>query len=146
MDNKGLSFINRPTHLSLCSVLNLQRKIYHANQALCYFILNTWVFKNRNLYSLADGLHESDRFRFQFDYEIPGTDVPEYFAMAIYGARRYLIKEKDEDIPLAQMRFKRMMLLDKVCKTIMALVFVYWLFKRYNVVEVVTNYFGQASG
>lgn len=67
------------------SVLKLQRKIYHANQALAYFILNVWEFKNRHLYSLAEGLHESDRVTFQFDYEVPDINVLEYFGQAIYG-------------------------------------------------------------
>lgn len=65
--------------------MKLQRKIYHANQALAYFILNVWVFKNRNLYSLTEGLRESDRVTFQFDYEVPDINVLEYFGMAIYG-------------------------------------------------------------
>ena len=120
-------------------MLKLQRKIYHANQALAYFILNVWVFKNRNLYSLHEGLHESDITSFQFDYEVPDIDVLEYFGMAIYGwvlliwghgygsdrlvgvltttcsyspssfsARKYLIREKDEDLPMARIKFRRM--------------------------------------
>lgn len=67
------------------SVLKLQRKIYHANQALAYFILNVWFFKNRNLYSLTEGLHDSDRVTFQFDFEVPDINVLEYFGTAIHG-------------------------------------------------------------
>lgn len=125
--------------------MNLQRKIYHANQALAYFILNVWEFKNRNLYSLNEGLKEVDKVRFQFDYEIPDIVVLEYFAQAIYGARKYLIKETDEDLPMARIRFKRMMILDKVCKTIIVLLVAYYLIVKFQLSDKVSAYFSTTT-
>lgn len=43
------------------SLAKLQRKIYNANVALEYFILNNWDFKNRNFIRLASEIKPEDK-------------------------------------------------------------------------------------
>lgn len=116
-------------------ILRLQRRIYQANQALAYFVLNTWTFQNKNLYSLNEGLQDCDLKAFQFNYEI-NTDVRNYFSMAILGTRRYLMHEKDEDLPKARLRFQRMRILDRVLKSIVYSCFAYFLIVRLDIIPL----------
>uniref|UniRef100_A0A182J7H3 Fatty acyl-CoA reductase n=1 Tax=Anopheles atroparvus TaxID=41427 RepID=A0A182J7H3_ANOAO len=106
------------------SLAKLQRKIYKANVALEYFILNNWDFKNSNFIQLASQIKPEDNKEFYYRDFIE-FDVTLYFRNCILGARRYLLKEKDENIPKALTHLKRMKLLDKVCKTAILASFLY---------------------
>ncbi|XP_055680430.1 putative fatty acyl-CoA reductase CG5065 [Lutzomyia longipalpis] len=119
-------------------ILKLQRRIYQANQALAYFVLNTWTFQNKNLYSLNEGLQDCDLKLFQFNYEI-NTDVKNYFGMAILGTRRYLMHEKDEDLPAARARFQRMKYLDWAVKTVVYSLFAYFLITRLDIIPLLVR-------
>ncbi|GAB0087096.1 Fatty acyl-CoA reductase [Sergentomyia squamirostris] len=119
-------------------VLRLQRRIYQANQALAYFVLNTWTFQNKNLYSLNEGLQDCDLRLFQFNFEI-NTDVRKYFSSAILGTRRYLMHEKDEDLPKARIRFQRMRMLDKAIKAVVYSLLSYYLIVRLEIVPMLVR-------
>ncbi|XP_055587027.1 putative fatty acyl-CoA reductase CG5065 [Uranotaenia lowii] len=105
-------------------VAKLQRKIYTANVALEYFILHNWDFKNRNFIHLATEIKPEDNKDFYYR-DFVEFDVTLYFRNCILGARRYLLKEKDENIPRALTHLKRMNMLDTFCKSMLLLGFLY---------------------
>ncbi|XP_053699455.1 putative fatty acyl-CoA reductase CG5065 [Sabethes cyaneus] len=95
----------------------LQRKIYIANMALEYFILNNWDFRNHNFIRLASEIKPEDIKEFYYRDFIE-FDITLYFRNCILGARRYLLKQKDENLPRALKHLQRMKVADKVCKLI----------------------------
>uniref|UniRef100_A0A182M7X1 Fatty acyl-CoA reductase n=1 Tax=Anopheles culicifacies TaxID=139723 RepID=A0A182M7X1_9DIPT len=64
-------------------------------------------------------------------------DVTLYFRNCILGARRYLLKEKDENIPRALTHLKRMKLLDKICKSIIVAVFLYIILIQFDMLGMI---------
>ncbi|EDS37023.1 conserved hypothetical protein [Culex quinquefasciatus] len=52
-------------------------------------------------------------------------DITLYFRNCILGARRYLLKQKDEDIPKALAHQRRLRVLDFVCKLLLTVGFLY---------------------
>ncbi|XP_041769565.1 putative fatty acyl-CoA reductase CG5065 isoform X2 [Anopheles merus] len=114
----------------------LQRKIYTANIALEYFILNNWDFKNGNFIRLASEIKPEDNKDFYYRDFIE-FDVTLYFRNCILGARRYLLKEKDENIPRALTHLKRMKILDKLCKYIILFIFLYVILIQFDVLGMI---------
>ncbi|XP_040173826.1 fatty acyl-CoA reductase 2-like isoform X2 [Anopheles arabiensis] len=118
------------------SLAKLQRKIYTANIALEYFILNNWDFKNGNFIRLASEIKPEDNKDFYYRDFIE-FDVTLYFRNCILGARRYLLKEKDENIPRALTHLKRMKILDKFCKYVILFIFLYVILIQFGVLEMI---------
>lgn len=65
-----------------------------------------WVFKNAKFLALNDDVMEKDAVDFQFDRFVT-ADIRKYFIAGMYGARRYLLNEKDEALPKARRNYKR---------------------------------------
>ncbi|KXJ70568.1 hypothetical protein RP20_CCG023141 [Aedes albopictus] len=105
-------------------VAKLQRKIYNANVALEYFIHNNWDFRNDNFIHLASEIKPEDNKDFYYRDFIE-FDITLYFRNCILGARRYLLHEKDENLPRALKHYRRMKILDKVCKLLIVTGFLY---------------------
>ncbi|CAH2211078.1 fatty acyl-CoA reductase 1-like [Pararge aegeria] len=97
-------------------VLKIQRRIYSANVALQLFLTKEWTFSNKNYLSLRSKIKEVDKQH--FFYIMENIDIREYFKDAIIGARRYLLHEKDENLPKARVHYKRVTLLDKIVRTL----------------------------
>lgn len=55
-------------------------------------------------------------------------DLILYFRYAVLGGRRYLLGEKDENLPKAQKNFRRMRLLDYFVKTLLGAILFYYVF------------------
>ena len=116
------------------SLVKLQRKIYTANCALEYFILNNWHFKNHNFIALGREIRHEDIKDFNYRDFIE-FDIMLYFRNCILGARRYLLHEKDEDLPNARKHYKRMKVLDKVVKSIFYFIVFYYIFIKFDVIH-----------
>lgn len=56
--------------------------------------------------SIGEDIMEQDRVEFQFNY-FPTRDLITYLKYALLGAKRYLLKEKDENIPKALKKIQR---------------------------------------
>ncbi|KAG5684738.1 hypothetical protein PVAND_013952 [Polypedilum vanderplanki] len=107
----------------------LQRKIYEANLALDYFILNNWHFKNDNFMALCLHLKLQDLKAFDF-HSFLTYDLVLYFRNASLGARKFLLGEEEDNILQAQTKLKRLKLLDAIIKTfIYCILFWYFLIK-----------------
>ncbi|XP_050358540.1 fatty acyl-CoA reductase 1-like [Nymphalis io] len=106
-------------------LLKIQRHIYVSNLAIRYFITQQWTFTNTNLINLRSKVKEVDRE--QFYYEMENIDIFEFFKNSIAGGRKYLLKEKDEDIPKAMAHRQRIIILDKLLKFIFFGLVFWWL-------------------
>ncbi|XP_004930760.1 putative fatty acyl-CoA reductase CG5065 [Bombyx mori] len=111
-------------------LFKIQRRIYIANLALRYYITKQWTFENKNFLALRSKLLEQDKK--QFYYLLEGRDKKDYFLKCCIGGRRYLMKERDEDIPKAKLRFQRMMVLDKTVQVIFYGLLLWWSIKIFN--------------
>lgn len=108
----------------------MQRKIYQANVALQYFVLNNWNFENQNFINLSTDLKLADMKAFAFN-EFLEFDLILYFRYAVLGARRYLLGEKDKNLPRARRHFLRMKFLDLFLKSLVyGFIFYYILIKH----------------
>lgn len=87
--------------------MKVQRRIYNANMALYYFIINEWDFINTKFLILDQNLHPNDRDDFACVKIGEETNVTEYFRNAILGSRQYLLKEDNATLPQARVHAKR---------------------------------------
>ncbi|CAH2101752.1 unnamed protein product [Euphydryas editha] len=62
-----------------------------------------------------------------FYYEIENIKKYEFFKQCCAAARKYLLKEKDEDIPKAKAYYRRIVIMDKLLKCIFYGCFFWWL-------------------
>lgn len=84
----------------------IQRRLFEAQLALRYFMMRKFNFENDNFYSLNELIHPNDVDSFRFD-KFLNCDAKSYLESCMLGARRYLLKEKDENIPKARRNFQR---------------------------------------
>uniref|UniRef100_A0AAR5Q6I7 Fatty acyl-CoA reductase n=1 Tax=Dendroctonus ponderosae TaxID=77166 RepID=A0AAR5Q6I7_DENPD len=83
----------------------IQRKIYIANMALQYFIMQEWKFVNEKTRALQERLSPADVQA--FGYGETRIDPYEFFRNAALGGRQYLLKEGG-DIERARANSRRM--------------------------------------
>ncbi|KAG4068331.1 hypothetical protein HA402_007851 [Bradysia odoriphaga] len=117
-------------------LVKLQRRIYGANLALQHFIRTHWVFENDCFLKLHNDIKPCDIKSFRYDNFIT-VDVREYFMDCMLGARRYLLHEKDENLPKARLNYKRMDLLDKVVKLVFYIGIIYLVLLKAGVLALV---------
>ncbi|XP_075988680.1 putative fatty acyl-CoA reductase CG5065 [Anticarsia gemmatalis] len=106
-------------------LIKVQRRIFCADLALRYYTNKQWTFDNKNFIALRSVLKEQDRDSFY--YQVENVDIIRYFKKCCFGGRKFLMKEKDEDLPAARVHFKRMKVLDKVAQLIFYGVIFYWI-------------------
>ncbi|XP_071441590.1 fatty acyl-CoA reductase 1-like [Hetaerina americana] len=95
----------------------LHRRIFSANKALKYYLLNQWVFRSQDFIELnTKHILEEDRALFALD--ISAVDKVEYFRNAVIGSRRYLLNEPDSTLPAARANLKRMYWLDRSARAL----------------------------
>lgn len=81
-------------------LLGVQKRISHGLKVLQYYTSRKWTFKNNNLQSLYKELNEVDKKKFNFNFvEVP---FKEYIRNYILGIRKYILKEKPEDLQKAR--------------------------------------------
>ncbi|XP_026746157.1 putative fatty acyl-CoA reductase CG5065 isoform X2 [Trichoplusia ni] len=86
----------RPSYSTLCSRLQAM------NEALKFFALREWDFERERVTRLRERLAPEDAAVFNLDVKtIDWTSHCEDF---VAGARRYLLRERDEDIDRARRR------------------------------------------
>ncbi|EAT43246.1 AAEL005296-PA [Aedes aegypti] len=110
-------------------LLRLQRRIFDATISLMYFTENEWVFKTDNFRALQSELLEQDRETFDINYITNGLST--YFAVCILGARRYLFKEKDDTIPAAKKKMRRLMWIHGTIKYAFFVFIGYMIFSKF---------------
>ncbi|KAJ8707763.1 hypothetical protein PYW07_011440 [Mythimna separata] len=118
-------------------LVKIQRRIYIANLALMYYITKQWTFDNKNLVLLRSKILEGDRK--DFYYEMENVDQYQYFVNSVTGGRKYLLKEKDEDLPKARIHYKRMLILDTMVQIVFHS-YLFWWFLNLSVVQNLIAY------
>ncbi|XP_059046784.1 putative fatty acyl-CoA reductase CG5065 [Achroia grisella] len=113
-------------------LLKVQRRIYIANMALRYFIMQQWTFINDNIVKLRSCIKEEDVEDFYYDME--SVDKHMYFRDCCIGGKKYLLKEKDEDLPKAKAHYRRMVILDKLVQ-ITFYGYIFWWFMNTDFVQ-----------
>lgn len=124
----------------LFSLTKIQRKIYEANLALQYFVLNDWIFKNQNFVSLTDQLRHEDIKSFGYR-EFASFDVQLYLRYALLGVKKYLLGDKEENIGRNRVVYQRLKVVDRLVKLIPYVVAFYYIFIKYDFVHVCKSYF-----
>ncbi|XP_034248653.1 putative fatty acyl-CoA reductase CG5065 [Thrips palmi] len=107
---------------------NMQRRIYAAQVALAPFLTSTWIFRNQLGLDLDNKILPEDYSDFTFDFR--DVDETAYFRQLAVGARRYLLKEKDEDLPKARAHLQRMSNIDTVLRGLLLVLVLYWALQR----------------
>ncbi|CAK1546455.1 unnamed protein product [Leptosia nina] len=85
-------------------LVKIQRRIYNVQMALKTFTLHQWSFINSNFVKLRSVIKGADRN--EFNYPMEDVDEVEFFRNSTIGARRFLLKEKDEDYPKARKQIR----------------------------------------
>lgn len=103
--------------------------------------MNNWHFKNENFIELCSFLKLEDVKAFNFT-DFLEFDLILYFRYAVLGGRRYLLGEKDDDLPKARRKYKRMWALDKFVKLMFYGFIFYYIFIRQNFLSISTLFCG----
>ncbi|CAH2101748.1 unnamed protein product [Euphydryas editha] len=106
-------------------LVQLQRNIYKANLAVRYFITQQWTFCNKNFVALRSKIKKVDKPDFYYDIE--NINKYEFVKQCSAGGKKYLLKEKEEDIPKVKAHYRRIMILDKLLQCIFYGCFLWWL-------------------
>lgn len=80
----------------------LQRKIGTAGRALVYFATRQWEFKNLRVQNLWKMMESTDRQLFPF--RIQNVDWDEHSMHMIRGIRKYIVRDKDDNLAVARRR------------------------------------------
>ncbi|XP_022197198.2 putative fatty acyl-CoA reductase CG5065 [Nilaparvata lugens] len=88
-------------------------------ECLEFFLLNDWHILDCNVQSLNLSLTPKDRDEFPFDVTL--IDWEAYINNYVLGVRKFLLKEKDESLPVATKRLRRIMT-------------IYWLVKSFCII------------
>jgi alcohol-forming fatty acyl-CoA reductase len=121
---KGHFFIT-----SIRSFLDAQKKLAKELEILQPFYTTEWTFDTSTL----EEVHEKMN---QLELERYGTlkfDLYDYGKNCVLGIRKYLMKQKDEDIPKARRRAKFYLLADNVLKMI------FWAYIFYFILSLMRS-------
>lgn len=99
----GTRLLGIKTRLSLITV---NQRLQAMNNVLRFFSLREWKFKTDNMRRLKGRLSEQDSKIYNLDPH--SIDWNEHFVGFIKGTRKYLLKEKDQDIDKARRNIRRM--------------------------------------
>lgn len=78
-------------------LVKVQRRIYNALTALIYYSTQEWSFENKNFILLPSFLKHEDLKSFNYDLRM--LDLNQYYCNFMKGARKYLLRQRDEDLP-----------------------------------------------
>lgn len=84
--------------------MNVQKRIGHGLKLLSYFALRKFQFKNEKSLQLDEFIPESEKgifYMYTVDY-----NVDNYLCNAYEGVKKYSLKEKETNVPLAKFRLK----------------------------------------
>ncbi|XP_017839780.1 putative fatty acyl-CoA reductase CG5065 isoform X2 [Drosophila busckii] len=116
-------------------MLRVQEKISTGLSVLQFFTLNAWCFRSDQYASLWRNLSEQDREIFNMNMSASETDE-EYMTICAIGARKYILKEKDEDLSKAKLHMRIQWIVDIVCKTLIVGLFGFYLLKWTGVLDL----------
>ncbi|XP_047542658.1 putative fatty acyl-CoA reductase CG5065 isoform X1 [Vanessa atalanta] len=93
------------------SLITAEQRLRAMNDVLAFFALREWKFKTDNVEKLRARLTPSDAAIYNLDPR--SIDWNDHYKNFVKGTRKYLLKEKDQDIEEARKHANRMYLLHK---------------------------------
>ncbi|XP_055680435.1 putative fatty acyl-CoA reductase CG5065 [Lutzomyia longipalpis] len=114
--------------------LSIMRKFHFASSSLSYFMFRDWFFVNDNCFNLMNDIKYEDMEEFGFDF-YEGMEMKEYMYQSSMGGRRFLMRQKDEDLPRARRNYRIFWFLDRALKTVFWLGVLWFLVVRYDVLN-----------
>ncbi|KAG7295434.1 hypothetical protein JYU34_021608 [Plutella xylostella] len=121
-------FLNLNTPVNLIVV---SQKLKAMNSVLEFFSMREWRFHNEHVKQLRARMTAADRDLYNLDCTT--IDWDEHFKNFVIGTRRYLLKEKDEDIAKAKKHIKKMYILHTGAKMLLLLFFTRLLLQKSEV-------------
>ncbi|XP_015039178.1 putative fatty acyl-CoA reductase CG5065 isoform X4 [Drosophila pseudoobscura] len=109
-------------------MVRVQQKISTGLGVLQFFTLTAWSFRSELYCSLWNKLNEEDKAIFNMNMNVKETE-DDYMEQCALGARKFILKEKEEDIPSARLHMKIQYVVDVVCKTLIVGLFLYYVLK-----------------
>lgn len=86
-------------------MVNIQKKIYNATEALHFFVHHKWHFKSVNFNIIRSKMSASDNIVFNTDTDT--IDNGKMMDNVAIGTRQFCLKEPLESLPQARVHFKR---------------------------------------
>lgn len=101
-----------------------------AQRALTFYMNNIWDIHNTNFLSLNRSLL-SETEKLDFEIKEIHKDPIEFLKVAAMGARRYLLKFKDDKLEQAKVNYQRMIYLENFLKYPTLISIFYYVFYKY---------------
>jgi fatty acyl-CoA reductase len=117
----------------------IQRKIYEANLALQYFVMNDWKFKNKNFIELNNVLRSDDLKAFGYE-DCFTFDVIYFMTICISGVKKYLLLDDEKNENFARLKFKILKVISSIIKSMFYVLAFYTIFIKFNVIELIRNF------
>ncbi|XP_068147838.1 fatty acyl-CoA reductase 1 [Drosophila tropicalis] len=121
-------------------MLRVQEKISTGLGVLQFFTLNAWCFRSEQYGSLWKNLNDQDKQIFNMNMDVKESEE-EYMINCAKGARKFILKEKDEDLPKARVHMKILFMLDRICKTLILGSLAYWLSSKVGLIDFIRSSF-----
>lgn len=87
--------------------MHVHKRLAKGLDVLDYYTNNNWEFMNTNLISIVDLMNETELNKYYFDiHGFNRERVEKLIGDSIRGARKYILKESDETLPLARKRMR----------------------------------------
>ncbi|KAG7295462.1 hypothetical protein JYU34_021651 [Plutella xylostella] len=106
-------------------LIHVQKHIQKGMEVFEYYTNNQWDFRSDAVQRLRTKMTPREREAYKMDAD--DLDVHKYFEAAIICARRYILKEKDENLARAKRHLIIMKYLDLIVKIIFYGFLLYWL-------------------
>lgn len=87
------------------SVRHVTGKLHRGFEQICYFSTREWTFKSDNRDQLIASMNNIDRCDFPCD--VAAVNWEEYMRSVILSMRRHVLKESDDSLPAARVRYRR---------------------------------------
>uniref|UniRef100_A0A1Y1MBE1 Fatty acyl-CoA reductase n=2 Tax=Photinus pyralis TaxID=7054 RepID=A0A1Y1MBE1_PHOPY len=107
----------------------VQQRITKGFDIFEYYANNQWDFNNDCALQARDLLTERELELYKVDGQ--GMDLDEYFYHCTHAARLYILKEGDETIAGAKRHMMIMWCVDKLCKCLLVLGFLYLMYQYF---------------
>jgi fatty acyl-CoA reductase len=85
-------------------VVRAVKRMHHANEMFDYFCSNQWTFKTDNAKKMRELMSPIDKMKYNCDVRTINWDS--YAQIGWHGCRRFILKESDESIDQAKIRYK----------------------------------------
>ncbi|XP_044260168.1 putative fatty acyl-CoA reductase CG5065 [Tribolium madens] len=105
----------------------VQRRILKGYEVFEYYANRQWDFDNEGSFKARKLMTERERELYKVDGD--GVCYEDYFYDCVKAARLYILHETDDTIPAAKRHMKVMYCVDKICKTLIMLGFIYLIWK-----------------